>query len=79
VTLRDGIWSMHHTGAETMTDNARDTYTAQGDRIRFHWDAGYLTFTYSVDGQGNLHLTELPPYAPDDKFVWTAHPWKKIG
>ena len=79
VTLKDGIWSMYHTGAEVETDNPRDTYSVQGDRIKFHWATGYLTFTYSVDGQGNLHLTAVPPSAPDDRFVWTTHPWMKIG
>jgi hypothetical protein len=64
VTLRDGIWSMHHTGAETMTDNPRDTYSVQGDRLRFHWDTGYLTFTYTVDGQGSLHLRLDPVREP---------------
>jgi TRAP-type transport system periplasmic protein len=78
-TLRDGQWSMYHTGAEVQTDNPGDTYSVQGDRIRFHWADGYLTFTYSVDGQGNLHLTAVPPAHPDDTFVWTVHPWMKIG
>jgi TRAP-type transport system periplasmic protein len=79
VTMQDGQWSMHHTGAEVQTDNPGDTYSVQGDRIRFHWGDGFLTFTYSVDGQGNLHLTAVPPMPPDDTFVWTTHPWMKIG
>jgi TRAP-type transport system periplasmic protein len=79
VTLRDGRWTMRHSGAETMTDNPGDTYSAQGDRIQFHWGDGFLTFTYSVDGQGNLHLTAVSPVPPDDTFVWTTHPWTKIG
>jgi TRAP-type C4-dicarboxylate transport system substrate-binding protein len=79
VTMQDGQWSMHHTGAEVETDNPGDTYSVQGDRIRFHWADGFLTFTYSVDGQGNLHLTAVPPVPPDDTFVWTTHPWMKIG
>ena len=78
-TLRDGRWTMRHSGAETMTDNPGDTYSVQGDRIKFHWGDGFLTFTYSVDGQGNLHLTAVPPVPPDDTFVFTTHPWTKIG
>ena len=62
-----------------MTDNPGDTYSSQGDRIKFHWETGFLTFTYSVDGQGNLHLKAVPPVPPDDTFVFTTHPWTKIG
>ena len=79
VTLRDGRWTMRHSGAETMTDNPGDTYSVQGDRIKFHWGNGFLTFTYSVDAKGNLHLKAVPPVAPDDTFVFTMHPWTKIG
>ncbi|HET6193024.1 MAG TPA: hypothetical protein VFE59_39180, partial [Trebonia sp.] len=78
-TLRDGRWTLRHSGAEVQTDNSGDTYTVQGNRIKFHWTDGFLTFTYSVDGQGNLHLTAVPPVRLDDKFVFTTHPWTKIG
>ena len=79
VTLRDGRWTMRHSGAETMTDNPGDTYSVQGDRIRFHWGDGSLTYTYSVDAKGNLDLKAVPPVPPDDAFVFTTHPWTKIG
>jgi TRAP-type transport system periplasmic protein len=79
VTLRDGRWTMRHSGAETMTDNPGDTYSVQGDRIKFHWADGFLTFIYSVDAQGNLHLKAVPPVHPDDEFVFTTHPWTKLG
>jgi TRAP-type transport system periplasmic protein len=78
-TLKDGTWTMAHTGAEVQTDNAGDTYTVQGNTIKFHWNDYFLTFTYTVDGQGNLHLTAVPPADPGDTFVWTTHPWMKIG
>ena len=80
VTLKDGIWKMSHTGAETEIDTSGDTYTVQGDRIRFHWAAGpALTFTYSFDGKGALHLRPVQPMALGDAFVWTAHAWTRIG
>jgi TRAP-type C4-dicarboxylate transport system substrate-binding protein len=78
-TLRDGRWTMRHSGAEVMTDNPGDTYSVQGNGIKFHWGDGFLTFTYSVDGQGNLRLKAVPPVPPDDSFVFTTHPWTKIG
>jgi TRAP-type transport system periplasmic protein len=79
VTLRDGRWTMRHSGADVATDNPGDTYSVQGDRIKFHWADYFLTFTYSVDAQDKLHLTAVPPARPDDTFVFTTHPWTKIG
>jgi hypothetical protein len=71
---------MSHTGAATEIDTSGDTYTVQGNRIRFHWGAGpALTFTYTVDGKGALHLTPVQPMALGDAFVWTAHAWTRIG
>jgi TRAP-type transport system periplasmic protein len=79
VTLKDGTWTMAHTGAEVETDNPGDTYSVRGNIIKFHWTNYFLTFTYTVDGQGNIHLTAVPPADPGDTFVWTTHPWMKIG
>jgi hypothetical protein len=78
-TLQDGVWALSHTGAEVQTDNPGDTYSVQGDRITFHATKYFLTFTYTVDGKGNLHLTAVPSADPGDTFVMTAHPWTKIG
>jgi hypothetical protein len=80
-TLKDGKWSMYHIGTgQKEIDTTGDTYTVQGNRIRFHWaDNPADTFTYSVDGKGALHLTPVPPMAPDDVFVQTTHPWTRIG
>jgi TRAP-type transport system periplasmic protein len=79
-TLKDGIWKMRHAGSVSEVDTNGDTYSIQGNRIMFHWTGNSpLTFTYSVDGQGNLHLTPAPPMEPGDVFVWTTHPWTKIG
>lgn len=79
-TLKDGIWKMSHTGTETEIDTSGDTYTVQGNRIRFHWAANpVLTFTFSIDSKGDLHLTPVQPMDPGDVFIWTTHPWTKIG
>jgi TRAP-type transport system periplasmic protein len=78
-TLKDGVWSLSHTGADVQTDNSGDTYSVQGNQIKFHWTSYFLTFTYRVDGKGNLHLTAVPSADPGDTFVWTTHPWTKIG
>jgi len=57
------------------------TYSVAGDRITFDVpDFGYsLTFTFSVDGKGNLHLTPVPPMDKGDQFVWSRKVWTKIG
>ena len=57
------------------------TYTVVGDRINFYVPAwGYsLVFTFSVDNEGDLHLTPVLPMDPGDQFVWATHPWTRIG
>jgi TRAP-type transport system periplasmic protein len=57
------------------------TYAVDGDRIRFESPAyGYsLTFTFSVDGKGNLHLTPVPPMDKGDAFQCSYKAWTRIG
>src|SRR5215217_1999097 len=57
------------------------TYTVNGDRITFDvpaWGSS-LTFTFSVDGKGNLHLTPVPPMDKGDQFIWSTKVWTKIS
>ena len=74
VTLNEG--HMDHGPGEPGT-----TYAVDGDRITFDVPAwGYsLTFTFSVDGKGNLHLTPVPPMDKGDQFVWSTKVWTKIA
>jgi TRAP-type transport system periplasmic protein len=57
------------------------SYSVDGDRITFNSpEYGYsLTFTYSVDSKGNLHLTPVPPMDKGDAFQCSYKPWTKIG
>ena len=57
------------------------TYSVAGDRITFDVpDFGYsLTFTLSVDGKGNLHLTPVQPMDKGDAVLWSTKTWIKIG
>ena len=57
------------------------TYSVDGDLIRFESPAyGYsLTFTFSVDGKGNLHLTPVPPMDKGDAFQCSYKAWTRIG
>ena len=57
------------------------TYAVEGDRITFDVPAwGYsLTFTFSVDGKGNLHLTPAPSVEKGDALECSYKPWTKIG
>jgi hypothetical protein len=59
----------------------RATYSVTGDRITFDVpEFGYsLTFTLSVDGKGNLHLTPVQPMDHGDAVLWSTKPWIKIG
>jgi TRAP-type C4-dicarboxylate transport system substrate-binding protein len=59
---------------------AGGTYTVDDDRITFHsfeYDSN-LTITFSVDDEGNLHLTPVLPMDPGDAFTCFYKPWTKI-
>jgi len=57
------------------------TYSVTGDRITFNSpEYGYsTTFTFAVDGKGNLHLTPVPPMDKGDAFQCSYKAWTKIG
>ena len=57
------------------------TYSVTGDQITFDTpEYGYtMTFTFSVDGKGNLHLTSAPSMDKGDAFECSYKPWTKIG
>jgi TRAP-type C4-dicarboxylate transport system substrate-binding protein len=57
------------------------TYSVDDDRIMFHSpEYGYsTTFTFSADGNGNLHLTPVPPIDKGDAFQCSYKAWTKIG
>ena len=59
---------------------AGGTYTVDDHRITFD-SAEYdpnVTVTFSVDDQGNLHLTPVPPIDPGIAFTCFYKPWTKI-
>lgn len=78
VELRDGNWSMRQTADPAVYGG---TYTVTAGQITFQWPAegAALSFTYSVDGKGNLDLAAVESTEPGDRFVWSTHPWTKIG
>lgn len=76
MTLKDGRWTF-----EELTDLADGTYTVTGDRVAFTWprETLVLTFSYTADPNGDLHLKSVPPMDVGDRFVWSTRPWTKIG
>jgi TRAP-type transport system periplasmic protein len=56
-------------------------YTLSGNQITLtSVEHGHITtFTFVVDGQGNLHLTPVQPMDPGDAFTCAYNPWIKIG
>ena len=74
MTLRDGKWQLGG-------DPHGGTYTATRDRISFAWPAvnSTLTFGYSADHDGTLHLTPSRSVERGDRFVWSSQPWRRIG
>jgi TRAP-type transport system periplasmic protein len=57
------------------------TYSVTGDQITFDVpeDGSTMTFTFSVDGKGNLHLTPAPSVDKGGAFECSYKPWTKIG
>ena len=75
ITLEDG----HLDGG--CFGSAGGTYAVEGDRITFdsvEYDPD-VTVTFSVDGDGNLHLTPVLPMDPGTAFECFYKPWTKIG
>jgi TRAP-type C4-dicarboxylate transport system substrate-binding protein len=56
-------------------------YSVTGNQITFDVpEFGYtLTFTFTLDKEGNLHLTPVQPMDPGDAFQCSYKPWTKIG
>jgi hypothetical protein len=81
MTLKDGTWSLsHRENGQPFTDG-RATYALKGNRISFTWpeEGTVLTFTFSLDGKGNLHMRPVEPMNAGDQFVWATHVWTRIG
>jgi TRAP-type C4-dicarboxylate transport system substrate-binding protein len=57
------------------------TYSVTGNRIMFDVPGfgSTLTFTFTVDKKGNLHLTPVQPMDPGDVLECSYEPWIKIG
>ena len=74
ITLKDGHLEGGCFGAKG------GTYTVEDDRITFdsvEYDPD-LTATFSVDQEGNLHLTPVRPIDPGNAFECFYKPWTKI-
>jgi TRAP-type transport system periplasmic protein len=74
ITLKDG----HLEGG--CFGSKGGTHTVDDDRITFdstEYDPN-VTVTFSVDDQGNLHLTPVPPIDPGIAFTCFYKPWTKI-
>ncbi len=77
--VNDGTWTLSvRSEGEDSQQATEEPFTVSGDQITFQWGGGELKFTFSVDGEGNLHLVPVEPMAPGDQFVWATHPWTKI-
>jgi TRAP-type C4-dicarboxylate transport system substrate-binding protein len=78
--LKDGTWILSSRENGQLHIDGQGTYAFKGDRILFRWPPGPgITFTFSVDDKGNLHLTPVPPMDVGDQFVWSTKVWTKIG
>ena len=80
VTLEGGDFSLRGIGAGGH-GGFSGSYTVEKDKITFYvpeFDAR-TTWTFSVDDDGNLHLTPVQPMDPGDAFEFSVHAWTRIG
>ena len=71
--LRDGKWQFPNDQPPES-----GTYTVVGNRVVFNF--GYdLTFTFSREPNGTLHLTPVLPMDRGDQWVWSGAPWRRVG
>ena len=75
VTLDSGKFSVRGTHGRFS-----GIYGIEDDQITFEVPKFGVanTFTFSVDDEGNLHLTPGPLVDPGDAFEFSIHPWTKI-
>jgi hypothetical protein len=74
VALEKGDWNMSDSAD---TDTGEGTFTVTGNHLDFHWSGSVLSFTFTRDAGGALHLTAVPPMDPGDQFVWTTRAWTR--
>jgi TRAP-type transport system periplasmic protein len=73
VTLKDG-------DVQNGCFGAGATYSVEDARITFDSPEYVytMTFTFSADDHGNLHLTPVPPIDPGDAFECSSQVWTRI-
>ena len=79
VTILDGTWTMsRRDGDGDFVEATNEEISVSEDRITFQWGGSELTFTFSLDDEGNLRIVPVEPMNAGDQFVWATHPWTKI-
>jgi len=73
--MRKGNWSMSDTIIDT--DDGQGTFTVSGNRVDFHESGSVLSFTFTTDADGALHLTAVPPMDPQLQYILTTKAWTK--
>ena len=61
--MEKGSWTMSDTISDT--DDDKGTFTVSGNRVDFHESGFVLSFTFTTDADGTLHLTAVPPMDPN--------------
>lgn len=79
IAMANGTWAFHDPETGAVTNEGGGTYTIDGKQVAFHWGTSTLTFAFSVDGDGTLHLDPQLPMQNGDQFVWSTEPWSKTA
>jgi hypothetical protein len=63
VVMERGSWTMSDTIADT--GDGRGTFTVSSNRVDFHESGSVMSFTFTSDPDGTLHMTAVPPMDPN--------------
>ena len=78
--MNNGTWHLVWHGDGVVEDEGGGSYTVDGDKVVFDWGNNpSLTFLFSIDADGTVHLDPQLPMAAGDQFIWATEPWAKIG
>jgi TRAP-type C4-dicarboxylate transport system substrate-binding protein len=80
LTLEDGTSTLFLDwgGGPSYYENPGAPYSVEGNRITFATGGVPITFTFTVDEDGNLHVEPVQPMGAGEEFVMATKPWTKI-
>ena len=79
ITMVDGSWQLSsRDGGGSYPDQGHGEYSVDDGRLRFEWGGNVLTFAFTLDSDGRLHLDPQGQMNDGDRYVWATEAWVKL-